>query len=299
MTGDCPLEGGDRDGLAAVDARGGFRRGGLAVADQPGLDLVVADVVRRRGLRRAGAVARRGPPWIETAKVRGPTCTRSPSFRVCRPGQRLAVDDRPVAAAQVADRDPVRQDGDLGVLAADLLAVGPQVTGLAAPDPEDGDAQGDDLPLRLAPGRPPAGLSWSLVPSLWVKRPSSLCGPRRRDAGRSRADRDGSSPVERAGTGRWRPPPRGPIHLILTVISVERQGNGPFPRREFRRQGGEPDRSGTWRPWIFSSAANSPENEPNGGDPGATSPPKAPRRVAIRLPFQHPRAFAEPLRFAP
>ena len=40
--------------------------------------------------------------------------------------------------------------GELGVLAADLLAVGPEVAGLAPADLEVRPDQGDDFPLGLA-----------------------------------------------------------------------------------------------------------------------------------------------------
>ena len=101
-------------------------------------------------LERRGLAATAGAPWIETANVRLPTWTRSRSFNWQDVGQRLAVDERAVAAAEVPDDDRVRPDGELRVLAADLLAVGPQVAGLAAADLEDGAQQGDDLPLGFA-----------------------------------------------------------------------------------------------------------------------------------------------------
>src|SRR5262249_7437077 len=65
-------------------------------------------------------------------------------------GQRLAVDERPVAAPEVANNDPLVADPELGVLAADPFAVRTQVTGLTAADPEYRAGKRDRFPFILS-----------------------------------------------------------------------------------------------------------------------------------------------------
>src|SRR5262249_21181250 len=65
--------------------------------------------------------------------------------------QRLAVDQGPVPAPEIADAHQIGVDGEFRMLATHLLAVRPEVAGLTPTDLEFGPDQGDHFPLGLTP----------------------------------------------------------------------------------------------------------------------------------------------------
>ena len=112
-------------------------------------DSLGAGAAAAAGLALA-ATAAAGASRIETAKVNGPTCTRSRSLSWHASRQGLAVDQGAIAAAQVADDDRAAVDGEFGVLTTDLFADWPKVAGLATADLEIWPDQGNHFPLGLA-----------------------------------------------------------------------------------------------------------------------------------------------------
>ncbi len=65
-------------------------------------------------------------------------------------GQRLAVNERAIATAEISHTHRIVDNRELRMLTTHLFAVGPQVTGLAAADLEVGPDQGYHLSLGLA-----------------------------------------------------------------------------------------------------------------------------------------------------
>jgi hypothetical protein len=106
------------------------------------------------------------PAWIVTAKTSGPTfalaCVdrhgeneRPDLYHIAilerlRGGDRLAVYQRPIAAAEIANGQRFTLEGKLGVFATDQLAYGPQVARLTAPDEERGSREVDRLAFLLS-----------------------------------------------------------------------------------------------------------------------------------------------------